>query len=110
MIMCPLQLSSVHVCGRDGVVAFSIIVVCLCVCAWRRRVQEDSEYARVCVCCLGESEREFAIGVAGGAERKREASRERGEREQRDESWCSRGILRVCRRSGLSDARESGVL
>ena len=86
--------------------AFSIIVVCVLGGAVFRRTVST----RACVLCLGESEREFAIGVAGGAERKIEASRERGEREQRDELWCSRGILRVCRRSRLSDARESGVL
>ena len=84
MIMCPLLLlSSVHVCGRDGVVAFSIIVVCACVCVLGGAVFRRTVSTRACVLCLGESEREFAIGVAGGAERKIEASREGGERTER---------------------------
>ena len=84
VIMCPLSCSLPCMCV--AVTEWGGLFDNSCVCVLGGAVFRRTVSTRACVLCLGESEREFAIGVAGGAERKIEASRERGEREQRDES------------------------
>ena len=87
MIMCPLSCSlpcmCVAVAEWGGLFDNSCVLVL--VCAWRRRVQEDSEYARVCV--VSWRERARVCYWCGGRSREENRGEPReGEREQRDES------------------------